>query len=189
MVHTKSSISLWHSNFLLHTLIHKNKKLGSHRATVTISLPVCPSRLLFLLATREIPSLWHSYFHSPEYHSDTRVSSKWCSPSVLSKDRMVYKKKKRESQKDPTLYLIFKSWGWAKKAVCSVAYLPKTLSVLHRLPDCLPSAGQNSPVCWRLSSWMLSGKSILLGNFGCELVAERFIVYGMKEFHSVTVQK
>lgn len=52
-----------------------------------------------------------------------------------------------------------------------------------------PSAGQNSPAYWRLSSWMLSGRSRLLGNLGCELVAERSRIYEMKEFHSVTVQK
>lgn len=64
-------------------------------------------------------------------------------------------------------------------------------SFLHRLPkpDSLPSAGQNSPAYWRLSSWMLSGRSRLLDNLGCELVAERSRIYEMKEFHSVTVQK
>lgn len=100
-----------------------------------------------------------------------------------------YIRKRKVSHKRTQLYMLVKSWAWAEKALCSVAYLPKTHSVFHRLPDSLPPAGQNSPVCWRLSSWMLSAKSILLGNFGCEPAAERSIIYGMKEFHSVTVQK
>lgn len=61
--------------------------------------------------------------------------------------------------------------------------------ILHRLLDSLPSASQNSQMDWRLSSWILSGRSRLLGNLGCEPVAERSIIYEMKEFHFVTVQK
>lgn len=75
--------------------------------------------------------------------------------------------------------------------LCAQGHIPQNplTEVLHRLPDSLPSAGQNSAAYWRLSSWMLSGRSRLLGNLGCELVAERSRIYDMKEFHSVTVQK
>lgn len=69
--------------------------------------------------------------------------------------------------------------------------LPKTpdREILHTLLDSLPPAGQNSQVYQRLSSWILSGRSRLLGNLGCEPVAERSRIYEMKEFYPVTVQK